>query len=816
MRMRKPLSTLVLLVLAAVSASTQARSTSFDVPAGPLADALDSLARQGELQILFDRASLAGNASAGLKGEYEPRAALERLLAGSGLKATMTADNAAAVAPMPPIAGKPAVESVTRMPQTLPEMQITATIEPVGYSVASVAAATRTETPLEHVPQSVVVLPKALFNDQGAMTLSDALRNVSNVNAVDARDSNLTGFKIRGFSSATIVDGVAVPGVFQNQESLANVEQISVIKGPSGGLYGGSQGMNYSTLGGAIVLTTAEPRNTPIRRVSASLGSHDHKGASFDFNQPLGASVAFRLIGEYSDTDSEVDRIFFKRTGLFPSLSITPNADTRVVLRLRQSENKTLDYPGLPRANAASPAVIGGVSRKRFIGAEGMPETSNENRGINAQWTQRLNDKWDFALTVARNRLELDQYGAFNASVIDAFLAGFALPAFGSLTQDIYGYRLGQEFTSTVFSPSLSGKFETGSLKHRVSLGIDHEKSSEQAFLRFSDPFGLGISPLGGSALLGGVGVDLSSAIYPAWIEPAGNSLFDSAYRRNFKATTTYVQDQIDAGKWHVLGSLRMNDIEFRQTQAGVASSDATSKAAPRLGVVYEVTPRHSLFVGYGEAVRTPALTAYAAGVTPKPEEVTQIEAGFRVKDVAGLNASVVLFDLSRKNVATASAAFLNYQADQSSKGIDIDLRWQVNPAWQWIAAFTSQTAEYSGTQYAAIANVVGQQLFMVPEQSFRLATRYDIRGGDLNGLGLGLGVTQHARLPGDAANSFFTPAASVWDAQVSYQTGQARFGLNINNLLNKQYLIPSAYFGGGQVTPAAPRTLTATASFSF
>ena len=810
MRIHPLLGTLVLLALGAASASVQARPANFDVPAGSMADALDALARQGEMQILFDRASLAGNASAGLKGEFEPRAALERLLAGSGLKATLTSDNAAAVSRMPVAAAS------ARMPQTLPEIQITATAESIGYGVANVAAATRTQTPLERVPQSVVVLPKAVFNDQGAKTLSDALRNVSNVNAVDVRDSNLTGFRIRGFSAATIVDGVAVPGVFQNQESLANVEQISVIKGPSGGLYGGSQGMNYSTLGGAIVLNTAEPRPTPIRQVNASLGSHAHKGAGFDFNQPIGASVAFRLIGEYSDTDSEVDRIFFKRTGLFPSLSITPNADTRVVLRLRQSENTTLDYPGLPRANAASPAIIGGIARSRFIGAEGMPETSNENRGINAQWTQRLNEQWDFALTVARNRLKLDQYGAFNASVIDAFLAGFALPAFGSPTQDIYGYRLGQEFTSTVLSPSLSGKFETGSLKHRVSLGIDHEKSSEQAFLRFSDPFGLGISPLGGTALLGGVGIDLRSSIYPAWIEPAGNSLFDSAYRRNFKATTTYVQDQIDAGNWHVLGSLRLNDIEFRQTQAGVASTDSTSKATPRLGVVYELTPRHSFFLGYGEAVRTPTLTTYAAGVTPKPEEVTQIEAGFRVKDVAGLNASVVLFDLARKNVATASAAFLTYQADQASQGVEIDLRWQINPSWQWIAAFTSQTAEYSGTRHAAIANVVGRQLFMVPEQSFRLATRYDIHAGALDGLGLGLGVTQHARLPGDASNSFFTPATAVWDAQVSYQTRLARFGLNINNLLDKDYLTPSAYFGGGQVMPSTGRTLTATASFSF
>jgi iron complex outermembrane receptor protein len=443
-----------------------------------------------------------------------------------------------------------------------------------AYRVPTTTSATRTETPIERIPQSVVVLPKAMLEDQGVTTLSDALRNVSNVSSVDARDSNLTGFRVRGFSASTIVDGVATPGVFQNQESLANVEQISVIKGPSGGLYGGSQGMNYSTIGGAIVLTTAEPQTVPIRQVSASLGSENHKGAGFDFNQAINDSVAIRLIGEYSDTNSEVDRLFFKRTGLFPSVSFTPNADTKVVVRLRQTENTTLDYPGMPRANAALPDVISGIPRSRFIGANGMPETTNESQGINVQWSQRLNDQWDFALTLAHNRLELDEYGAFNASVIDAFLGLFAIPpAFGSATQDIYGYRLWQEMASTVISPSLTGKFETGDFKHLLSLGVDHERSKEDAFLRFSDPLGLGISPLGGTAFFGGVGLDLTSATYPNWIEPPGTSVFDSAYSRTFKATTAYVQDQVDVGNWHLLGSLRMNHIDFQQG----AASDSTS-----------------------------------------------------------------------------------------------------------------------------------------------------------------------------------------------------------------------------------------------
>lgn len=685
-----------------------------------------------------------------------------------------------------------------------------------GYAVSSSASATRTETPIEHIPQSIVVLPKAMIADQGSSTLSEALRNVSNVSNVDQRESNLTGFRVRGFSAATIVDGVATPGVFQNQESLANVEQISVIKGPSGGLYGGSQGMNYSTIGGAVVLTTAEPQRTPVRHVEVSAGSQDHLGAGFDFNQAVSDSVAVRLVGEYSDSDSETDRVYFKRSGLFPSIAFTPNADSKVVLRLRETKNATLDFPGLPRASAGSPDLISGISRSHFIGADGMPETTHEARGVNLQWTQHLNDRWDFALTVANNRMELDQYGAFNASVIDAFLSGFALPAFGSSTQDIYAYRLWQKMSSTAVSPSLTGQFETGAFKHLASLGVDYEKSRENAFLRFSDPLGFGISPIGGTALLGGIGVDLTRDLYPVWIEPAGNSLFDSAYRRNFTARTAYLQDQVDVGDWHLLGALRMNDIDFEQTSLGVTSSKSKSKATPRLGAVYDITPQYSVFVGYGEAVQTPALTTYAAGVTPKAEEVAQTEVGLRIKGVAGLSASVALFELDRKNVATADAAFQNYQADQSSRGIDLDLRWQISPSWHWLAAYTAQTAEYSGTEYAAVANVVGKQLFLVPERTMRLATRYDIRSGDLAGLGFGLGVTHRSRLPGDAANSFYTPAATVWDAQIAYRTRTARYGLNISNLLDKEYLAASAYFGGGQVTPAPRRSVIASASFDF
>ena len=96
----------------------------------------------------------------------------------------------------------------------------------------------------------------------------------------------------------------------------------------------------------------------------------------------------------------------------------------------------------------------------------------------------------------------------------------------------------------------------------------------------------------------------------------------------------------------------------------------------------------------------------------------------------------------------------------QQSKGVDIDLRWQATPSWAWIAAFTAQKAEITEDSNAAW---VGKQLFNVPEQTARLATRYDFRSGDLAGLGLGLGLTHNSKLPGNQTNTFFTPANPFW-----------------------------------------------------
>jgi iron complex outermembrane recepter protein len=683
---------------------------------------------------------------------------------------------------------------------TLPAVTVSAPAEP--YRVTGGSAATRTNTPIEQIPQSVVVVPRAMLEDQDAKTLSDALRNVSNVNEIDRRDANNVVFKIRGFTSATVVDGVAMKGNFTNQESLVNTERIDVVKGPSGALFG-SQGVGgYSTTGGTLAITTSEPVQEVVRKIGFNLGSYGEKGVSFDLNQPLNAAWAVRLAGEWSDSDSETDRVYFKRRALMPSLAWTPDADTKLVLRLRHLENDTLDYSALP-VNGTLDTSTFTLPRSTFIGATGLPETTNKSQGFNLQWSQKLSESWSFSLLTAYNRIDLNQLGTWlvdSSSMMGCMDYGSATPTLNTMC----GLRMWGRVKTTTVSPSLTGKFKLGQAQHTLNLGIDYEQTRDEGIMAYSN----GLGPISFD------NVDLTQPVYPVWSEPVSPATPD--WRNRYTSKVAYLQDQIDVGQWHFLGGLRYSRIRVIDVNPswGINNVSSNSKATPRVGAVYEFTPQVSAFAGYGEGMQVPAFSIFSK--PPKPEESRQTEVGLRFKNLSGVTASVALFDLTRKNVAIgdpANPGFSIQAGTQRSKGLDLDLTWQATPSLVWIAAFTDQTARITEDSNAAL---VGKQLFNVPKRQLRLAVRYDILRGNWAGLGAGLGVSYRDRLPGNNTNTFFTPAVTVWDAQLSYQQGRARYALSVRNLFDKQYYQPSAYFGGGQVIPGQPRTVSVSANFNF
>lgn len=94
---------------------------------------------------------------------------------------------------------------------------------------------------------------------------------------------------------ATYIDGVYYASAASSLLSLSNIEQIAVLKGPQGTLFG------RNATGGLIQITTKEPSQTFSGSVAATIGNHDTYGGSLYVTGGLGESVSADLAVYYND-----------------------------------------------------------------------------------------------------------------------------------------------------------------------------------------------------------------------------------------------------------------------------------------------------------------------------------------------------------------------------------------------------------------------------------------------------------------------------------------------------------------------------------
>ncbi len=528
--------------------------------------------------------------------------------------------------------------------------------------------------------------------------------------------------------------------------------------------------------------------------MAARAGTRSQGGLGVDLNAPLSATLALRVQAEGTREDSETDGVTHQRRVVQPSLAWRPGSDTEVVVRWRHTDSEGLDYSGLPRKGTIEPASYA-VPRSRILTAEGLPDSTTQLDAFNVQWSQRLGADWQLQVLAARVRAEYDQRGTF---ALDS--STFTWPALSAGDGPFYalsGARLWNRQTSSVLSPSITGKLQVGGALHTFTAGVDIDRTRDDAYLVFSPNFGfLGL-------------VDITQPVYPAWAEPIAPASPDQKNR--YRSTGAYVQSHADFGAWQFLASLRHSTVKVTDVNPafGVSNETKSDKTLGRFGAVVRLAPAVSTFAGWGQGMRVPTFAVFTN--PPKPELSEQTELGLRLSNWNGLTGTIAWFDLNLKNGLQPDPVNFGKTLQvgrEKSRGIDVDLQWQLGASTRLLAAFSHLKTEVVDT---------GKAFVDVPKTSARLALRHDLGAGSLlPGLGFGLGLKHHGALKGDAANTYETPAATVFDAQVSYRVGSVRLGLVVDNLTDRQYWVPSRYFGGGQVTPAPRRSVAATASWQL
>lgn len=170
------ISSAFLLCLAAQGTQTAAAApsapTRFAIQPGALDDALQSLATQSRVQILYAPALVARKRSAGLRGELPPAQALERLLQGSGLRAVRVNDDTFLLQLAPPPAAVAKPKPPRPLPPPPPRIE-----EPTNLGPVHVTGSHIPRSDLESVPVSpMTLIGREEIEASGHQTLFELLR----------------------------------------------------------------------------------------------------------------------------------------------------------------------------------------------------------------------------------------------------------------------------------------------------------------------------------------------------------------------------------------------------------------------------------------------------------------------------------------------------------------------------------------------------------------------------------------------------------------------------------------------------------------
>lgn len=668
--------------------------------------------------------------------------------------------------------------------ETEPDEEIVVTGEGAGrYRVPNASTATRTDTPIRDIPQSIQVVPQQVIQDQAATGLEDVLRNVSGVSTGGSSNFFAEGFISRGsFNTGNSAFRNGLRSDEPGRSTIADVDHVEVLKGPSSVLYG--QG-----IGTIINVITKKPLFEPYYAIDFTVGNYNFYQPTVDLSGPLNAqkTIAYRLIGSYQNSGSFVDFFKKERWLVAPSISINFSPNTKLLLEASYQNDKYPDDFGLPAIGTILNNPNGKLPINRTISEPGDSTTTEFHR-IGYTLEHQFNAVWKL-----RNVFQFQ-----NWSQEDIFASADSLePDLRTLnrnaTEGVIKSNIFNVFTD------IEGNFKTGSVAHKLLIGVEYFRRDEFKSQYFDPAF---IAPL-----------DLFNPVYGTVEGPYTVGL-DA--QRFYNTWGLYLQDQITLLpnlKLLLGGRYDWARQKIRDRLAETEERQLDQAFSPRVGVVYQPIEPVSLYASWTRSFQ-PNEGRNFDNQLFDPERGEQFEVGVKADIAQKLFATLAFYQLDRSNVLTTDLDNFNFSIQtgkRRSRGIEFDLAGEILPGWNIIASYAYTDSRITKDNYFPVGTLIDN----VPRHGASLWTTYTLQKGPVKGLGFGFGVFYVGEREGDLNNSFQLPSYLRTDAAIFYKRDQLRLALNLKNLFNVRYF-EATYGSDLNVYYGAPFTVQGTISLEF
>lgn len=746
------------------AAAATATPIAIDIPAQPLAQALNELARQANLQMTFSPALVVGKRAPAVRGNLTARQALDRLLRDSGLGARV-AGTSVVVAAQPP-------------ERQLPEVRVRDQAD--LYRPLRASGATRTEEPLIDIPVSITVLTEQLIVDQFAQTQDELLRNVPSVGRA-ANQGNVAGSQnttIRGFNTRSVFkDGVRF---FQIGEVyLDNIESVEIIKGPASMLFGRIEP------GGLINYVRKKPQRSPLYSLSLTVGSDSYRKVALDFTGPLGSQgdLQYRLIASYLKSGSFIDHN--ERESHFISPSFRYETD-RLVVDVGYEQGKLADTfdPRLPVFGRTPDTSI---PRSRFLG---HPDNIRYTRD-QAAWLRavgRLSDVTSITGALTWSKFTHESY-SYRAATHNAALRTFT--ALGSLRPPTSYPEYGIDLFVT-HSHAL------GNWRNTLVAGLDWRRRQAESV------------PCNGNLN----NAYTSSIDNPDYSQPSPRNFHCGTPGFVFFNVSTTKQDQ--AGifaqntSWitnylQLLLGLRYTEIDLqtRNFTRNTVIEQRDSAITGRAGLLYKITPALSLYASYADSFDQ-LVGRRADGAAFQPTEGRQFELGFKreVGTSGGALLTGSLYTITQRNLTVPdplNPGFSVQEGKVRSNGAELQLAGEILPRLSLVGGIGYIDNEVVGgpNDGRRLPNVY--RLKASAWANYRLSDAWTLGGG----------VFHHGNSYINPRNTNEIPAATIFDAAATWTTrawgGRTTLQFNVKNIFDSEHFTGGFGAGNSAWTYAEP-----------
>jgi catecholate siderophore receptor len=768
----------------------------FDLQSGPLADTIHEFEAITKVQVTLSHDSLGTLTSPGVKGDYPADRALQLLLTGTSVAARYTANAAVTLE----IQSQSAVAVTAPAPETIP-------------------SSPKYTEPLRKIPQTIEIIPRAVMESQGAVTLSDALRNVPGITLQAGENggaSNTTGdmFNMRGFnaSNSLMVDGVRDDGLISR--NVYNVEQVEVFLGPTGSDVGRGTGSGY------VNMETKVPNAESAYNGSFGYDTADQKRATVDFNQPLSlgpsgswlsrAAARLNAIWQQGGVPGR-GMVTTKNRSIAPSLALGLGSMTRAYFTSQFTrQNSTPDY-GIPAAAWLDEPLTTTIAlanqpvrQTNYYGSPDYDFDRTSQGNVTARVEHNVND-----------HLSLRYQTRYNETHRVAVVSGIG--AFAPATQTVAITRQGSDRKNRILSNQANAvmQFSTAKIRHSVTGGVEYT---------YEDQF---------APALGGFGTRDAVDIYNpnpgdpiTGYAPASTGALSKGWTNTI---ALYAFDTVDLGRrWQINGGVRGERYQtnFRTlATTGVLTVDQRASGgllSGKAGLLLKITNSGNVYVSYGSTVTPPGTANFTLSAQTnnpnnpnvKPQESKNLELGskwdfFRSR----LSVTGSAFDTRNRNViftvdATAVPPIYNQDDEQRVKGVSLGIVGQLTNRLQLLANFSALDAT-SESQNAATN---GKHLTLTPPYSGRLWATVLLP----HRIHIGGGVQYMDKVWVNAANTIHSPRYALADAIVEYPINKhVVMRLNINNVTDEIY-VRNVNNGGNRYNPGPPRSVMLTSNFKF